>query len=167
MNDHLHLDKLDQELLDLLLTDPDMTNKELASKLNASESTTRRRRQSLIDKGYIRYSIVSDPFRLGYTIMALIGLQIDMGQLESIEVALGQLSQLRFVGLTIGRYDVLTEAWFKSNQEMLSFVTNVLGRIPGIQRSETLQVLKLVKYGYDWGQTSRDIQITHDDKNNP
>jgi Lrp/AsnC family transcriptional regulator for asnA, asnC and gidA len=161
------IDELDRQLLDLLLSNPDMGNKELAVQLNSSESTIRRRKQALVDAGVIRFAVVTDPFQLGYSIMALIGLQIDMGQADAIEVALSRLPQLRFIGLTIGRYDVLTEAWFKSNQEMLTFVTNILGRIPGIQRSETLQVLKLVKYGYDWGQTSRDVKANVDQQTHP
>ncbi|OGO66354.1 MAG: hypothetical protein A2Z45_05765 [Chloroflexi bacterium RBG_19FT_COMBO_55_16] len=151
------MDELDRKLISLLLANPDETNKALAQVLHASESTIRRRRQSLFDTGILRSTVVADPFRLGYTIMALIGMQIEHRFLNSIVKALLDLPGLRFIGLTLGRYDILTEAWFKSNEELLNFVTDVLGQIPGIQRTETLQVLKLVKYGYDWGQPSQDI----------
>jgi Lrp/AsnC family transcriptional regulator, regulator for asnA, asnC and gidA len=114
----------------------------------------------LMDSGTIRTSVMVDPFRLGYTIMALIGIQVEHRHLNSIIKELSTLNGLRFIGLTLGRYDVLTEAWFRSNEELLSFVTNILGQIQGIQRTETLQVLKLVKYGYDWGQTSQDINTS-------
>ncbi len=152
-----NFDELDRGIIEILLANADLSNKEIAQKLFSSESTVRRRRQVLSDSGIIRTAVVADPFKLGYTIMTLIGLQVDMGQADAIEAALIQLPQLRFIGITLGHYDILLEAWFKSNQEMLSFVTNTLGRISGIQRSETLQVLKLVKYGYDWGQTSMDV----------
>jgi Lrp/AsnC family transcriptional regulator for asnA, asnC and gidA len=157
---HAQLDDLDKELIAVLLSNADLSNKEIAQQISSSESTVRRRKQVLLESGIVRNAVVVDPFSLGYTIMALIGLQIDLGQADKVEAALTQLPQLRFIGLTLGHYDVLVEAWFKSNQEMLSFVTNILGRIPGIQRNETLQVLKLVKYGYDWGQTARDINMS-------
>lgn len=152
------MDDLDRRIIETLLVNADLSNKEIAQKLFTSESTIRRRRQILTDSKIIRTAVVADPFQLGYTIMTLIGLQIDMGQADAIETALIQLPQLRFIGITLGHYDILIEAWFKSNQEMLNFVTNTLGRISGIQRSETLQVLKLVKYGYDWGQSSMDLR---------
>lgn len=152
------LDELDKKIINELLVNAELTNAHLAVKLNCSEATIRRRRRLLLDNGVIRNAIVADPFSLGYVIMALIGIQIDMMKHEEIETALSQLPDLRFVGVTMGRYDILTEAWFRSTDEMLNFITNVIGKIPGIQRTETLQMMKLVKYGYDWGQTSWDIR---------
>jgi len=155
----MDIDGLDKKIINELLKSADLSNEELAEKLHTSESTIRRRKRILIENGIIRSAVVADPFRLGYTIMALIGIQVDLGLAETVEKALVQLPQLRFIGMTLGRYDILTEAWFKSNEEMLNFVTNILGKIEGIHRSETLQVLKLVKYGYDWGQPAYDVEI--------
>ena len=154
------LDELDKMIISQLMLDAPITNAQLAIKLHSSESTIRRRRRLLMERGVIRNAIVADPFSLGYVIMALIGIQIDMKERERIEEDLSQLPELRFVGVTMGRYDIFTEAWFRSTDDMLNFITNVLGKIPGIQRTETLQIMKLVKYGYDWGQTSWDIRNT-------
>lgn len=153
------LDNLDKQIINELLKTADISNEDLADIFHTSESTIRRRKRVLIENGIIRNAVVADPFSLGYTIMALIGIQVDPGATEVVEKALTKLPQIRFIGITIGRYDIFTEAWFKSNEEMLHFVTNELGQISGIYRSETLQVLKLAKYGYDWGQTAYDIEI--------
>jgi len=154
------MDKLDRQLIDLLLAKPDQTNKALAQALGASESTVRRRRQILLDEGILYNTVAIDPFRIGYTVMALIGIQIEPSHSESIIKALKEITRLRFIGMTLGRYDILAEAWFNSNEELLIFVTNELGKIPGIHRTETLQVLKMVKCSYDWGQTSQDIPLS-------
>ena len=45
---------------------------------------------------------------------------------------------------------MVAEAWFKSTTEMLAFTTDTLARVPGILRTEPLQILEMVTYGYDW-----------------
>jgi hypothetical protein len=47
---------------------------------------------------------------------------------------------------------MVAEAWFKSTAEMLAFTTDTLGRVPGIVRTEPLQILEMVTYMYDWGK---------------
>jgi Lrp/AsnC family transcriptional regulator for asnA, asnC and gidA len=92
--------------------------------------------------------------QVGYQVMTLIGLQVDGRRLHQVELALAGMPELRFVGLTLGRYDILTEAWFTSTEDLLDFVTETLNKVPGVLRTETLQIAKLVKYGYDWGRSS-------------
>jgi Lrp/AsnC family transcriptional regulator for asnA, asnC and gidA len=155
----INLDELDHKLIAALLEEAKLTNAELAKRLYSTEATIRRRRRLLTESGVIREAIVADPFLLGYNVMALIGFQIDRGKTEPILQALRDLPELRFVGVTLGHYDLLAEAWFRSSEALLDFVTADLGRIPGIQRTETLQVLRLVKYAYDWGQPNRDVPV--------
>ena len=60
------------------------------------------------------------------------------------------MPEIRFAGVTLGSYDVVAEAWFHSNDELLAFLHERLSKIAGIQRIESLQVAKMVKYTYDW-----------------
>jgi Lrp/AsnC family transcriptional regulator for asnA, asnC and gidA len=148
------LDRLDQAIIRLLQEGADRTNASIAEEVGSTESTVRRRRDALIRRGVIRITAVVDPLQIGYQIMALIGLQVDGRKLNEAAAALASMAELRFVGLTLGRYDILTEAWFLSTEQLLDFVTERLNKVPGVLRSETLQIAKLVKYGYDWGQST-------------
>lgn len=148
------LDPLDEAIIGALQEDANRTNASIAMKVDSTESTVRRRREALIKNGVVRITAVVDPLRIGYQVMALIGLQVDGRKLHQAEAALTRMSELRFVGLTLGRYDILTEAWFASTEGLLDFVTERLNKVPGVLRSETLQIAKLVKYGYDWGQST-------------
>jgi hypothetical protein len=47
------------------------------------------------------------------------------------KAALAEMGELRFVGVTVGTFDMVAEAWFRSADEMLSFTTEVLVQIPG------------------------------------
>lgn len=146
------LDELDRKLVALLQEDAHLTNREIAQRLGSSEPTIRRRVDRLLEQGVFKIVAVASPFSLGYGVIAILGLQIDRTQQAQIEETLRALPELRFIGLTLGSFDVMVEAWFRSNDDLLAFMSDKLSRIDGIRRVESWQVLKLAKYSYDWGE---------------
>jgi hypothetical protein len=46
---------------------------------------------------------------------------------------------------------MIVEVWLPSTNALLEFLTDTISAVPGIQRAEAWQVLKLSKYSYDWG----------------
>lgn len=146
------LDELDRKLIALLQENARLTNKEIAGQLGSSEPTIRRRIDRLLEDGVFRIVAVASPFSLGYDVIAILGLQIDRTRQAQIEQTLKALPELRFIGLTLGSFDVMVEAWFRSNDDLLAFMSDKLSRIEGIRRVESWQVLKLAKYSYDWGE---------------
>jgi Lrp/AsnC family transcriptional regulator, regulator for asnA, asnC and gidA len=93
---------------------------------------------------------VADPQRLGYTIDVFSGLHVSPGQQGEVAQRLATFDPVRYVALTTGSYDVLFEAMFRDQDELLEFLTRTLPGIPGIVRSETWHSLKVVKRNYDW-----------------
>jgi Lrp/AsnC family transcriptional regulator for asnA, asnC and gidA len=83
--------------------------------------------------------------------MAIIGIQVEKSRLREVELALTDMKEVRFLGITLGSYDMLLEAWFQSNDELLHFVTVTLAEVEGIRRTESFQIMRLSKYTYDWG----------------
>jgi DNA-binding Lrp family transcriptional regulator len=154
---HRDLDDLDLGLLAALSENPALTNSELAARLFSTESTIRRRRQALVRAGVYREGILVNPGALGYAILAMIGLQVEYSRMAEVQEALIRLPELRFIGRTLGRYDLLAEGWFRSREELLEFITATIGGIPGVIRAETFEMLKWVKATYDWSQTTGDI----------
>jgi Lrp/AsnC family transcriptional regulator for asnA, asnC and gidA len=151
MSPTFELDELDRQLIALLQEDARSTNREIAARLSSSEPTIRRRIDRLTAAGVIKIVAVASPFALGFPVMAILGLQIDRTRQKTIEDALTAMSEVRFLGLTLGSYDAIIEVWFHNNDELLDFLTHRLSQIQGIQRIEAWQVLKLSKYDYDWG----------------
>ncbi len=144
-------DDLDRAILAVLQEDARLTNRAIAARVGSSEPTVRRRIERLIASGAIKIVAVASPFALGYGVMAILGLQIDRAYQRQIEDALNAMPEVRFVGLTLGSYDVLLEVWMQDNAALLAFLSDRLSAIPGIHRVESWQVLKLSKYSYDWG----------------
>lgn len=145
------LDALDRAIVALLQEDARLTNRAIAARVGSSEPTVRRRVDRLIDAQLIKIVAVASPFALGYGVVAILGMQIDRSYQTQIEQALQAMPEVRFVGLTLGSYDVILEVWLPSNAALLEFLTTRLSPLYGIQRVESWQVLKLSKYTYDWG----------------
>lgn len=149
--EEIALDALDHKIIAVLQENARQTNAEVAAQVGSSEPTVRRRVDRLLEHQVIKIVAVAPPFSLGYHIVAILGIQIDHSFLDEIQEALLAMPEIRFAGVTLGSYDVVTEVWFRSNKELLAFLHERLSKIPGIQRIESLQVAKMIKYAYDWG----------------
>lgn len=145
------LDALDRKIIAILQENARQSNAEVAAQVGSSEPTVRRRVDRLLEREVIKIVAVAPPFPLGYHIVAILGIQIDHSFLDAIEAALLQMPEVRFAGITLGSYDVVVEAWFHDNSELLTFLHERLSKIGGVQRIESLQVAKMIKYAYDWG----------------
>lgn len=147
-----HLDELDRAILALLQEDARLTNRAIAARVHSSEATVRRRIDRLLDLGLMRVVAVASPFALGYQSVALVGVQIDRSLQRSIESALQALPEVRFIGLTIGSFDMMIEVWMPDPEELLNFLNERLSTLEGVRKVEAWQILKLSKYSYDWGE---------------
>ena len=145
------LDDLDRAILRMLQEDARRTNRAIALEVGSSEPTVRRRVERMLETGLVKIVAVVSPFALGYGVVAILGIQIDRAYQAQIEQALDAMSEVRFVGLTLGSYDAILEVWLPRSDLLLDFLANRLSPIVGIMRVETWQVLKLSKYSYDWG----------------
>lgn len=150
------VDDLDRRIIACLQESPRRSNTEVAGLLGLSESTVRRRIRRLLSDDYLRFAAIADPLRIGYPVVAILGIRCAPHALTEVEAALERLPEFRFIGQTTGPYDYIAEAWFSSFDELRIFLTQKLAGIPTIQRVETNQVMKMVKYVYDWGRPNPD-----------
>jgi Lrp/AsnC family transcriptional regulator for asnA, asnC and gidA len=147
----IELDPLDWKILAILQVNACLTNKEVAARVGSSEPTVRRRVKRLLESGMVRVVAVVAPFDLGFRVVALLGIQVDQSRLTEIADALGSIPEVRFAGVTSGSYDIVAEVWFRNTEDLVEFISGRLREIQGLQRVETIQFLKLIRYAYDWG----------------
>jgi Lrp/AsnC family transcriptional regulator for asnA, asnC and gidA len=149
------LDDIDRKIIALLQEDGRKTNLEIAGKIGKSEGTVRKRLQRLLQERIIEITAVTNPFRMGALVDALIGLRVDLDKLEEIGEQLVAMEEVRYCGYCAGTYDILVEALFSSNDELYHFLSKRLASIAGIRQTETFPVLKVPKYGYKWLMPSK------------
>ncbi len=98
----------------------------------------------------LRIVAVADPQKLGYVLDLFCALQVAPGHTVAAAESLAALEAVRYAALATGPYDIVLEAMFRTQDEVLDFLTKTLPAIPGIVRYETWHVLKVIKRNYDW-----------------
>jgi Lrp/AsnC family transcriptional regulator for asnA, asnC and gidA len=144
------LDDLDRQIVAHLQENGRRSNVAIARALRVTETTVRHRIERLIAGGFIRIAAVIDPRRTAYQVDAIIWAELERGRALGAAEAIARLPNVVYVGLTTGRYDVLIEALFETDDELFEFLTRKLSRRIGIVRSETYRVIRTVKINYDW-----------------
>ena len=118
---------------------------EIAEKLGVSEAAVRKRLRRLEDLGVIRrYTIDLDPRRLGYEVLAIIGLDVEPEHLLKVMEELKGREEVVRLYLTSGDHMLIVECWFENSQEFSSFIKGLESR-EGIKRVCPAIVLERLK----------------------
>ena len=144
------MDDLDLRLIAELTKDARQSSAELSRKLNVSETTIRRRIQHLEEQGIITFTAIVNPSKLGYNIIAIIALEVELGQIDKISESLANCPNVRYVSLCTGNHDLFIGTWFHSSSELTQFVKGYLAGVPGIRKSETFVILDVKKDEVGW-----------------
>ncbi len=144
------LDETDREILRILQRDGRTSNSQIARDLGITETTVRKRIASMRERELMEIVAVPTPRVAGYNVSAIIGLSVALHSLREISESLVTLPEVRYCGLSTGRFDVIIEAFFYDNEHLLQFTTDVLGALPGVTDVETSLILKIEKFSYEW-----------------
>jgi Lrp/AsnC family transcriptional regulator, regulator for asnA, asnC and gidA len=152
MEDHIShiLDEVDYRIVAFLQKDGRIPNVEIARELGLAEGTVRKRLEWLCASEVIRITAIPDPDKLGLTTRIYIGIEADQAQLQAVAEQLAAIPDIRSVSIATGTYDVIVEAVLPSSSHLLSFLLDKVAGIPGVKRTETCHVLKMVKRARDW-----------------
>lgn len=135
----------DIQIIRCLQEDARSSVAKIAGRLRMPESTVRHRLNSLLQRNLIEFVAMTNPLRLGFQIWALLEIQAEMPRIRSVAQRLAAVPEVYFVGITTGNYNVFAAAVFRSNDELLDFMTRRLSRIPGIVRTTTASIVDVVK----------------------
>jgi Lrp/AsnC family transcriptional regulator for asnA, asnC and gidA len=84
------------------------------------------------------------------SLSAIIGISVELTAIHDVADAVRSYPEVRYVGMSAGRYDLMVEAFFTDQEHLLEFVTDKLGSLSGITDLETSIILKVVKFSYEW-----------------
>lgn len=144
------LDVVDRGIIRILQQDGRASNVEIARQIGVSEATVRNRLERLVSAGTIRITAAPNAIRLGYSTVAFMTLSVDLAQVGQIADRIAQLPEVRAIYLTAGESNLMVEAWFTCSDDLLRFMTQHIGPIPGIRRTATAHVLRTIKDGSEW-----------------
>src|SRR5512136_3335437 len=144
------LDPLDLALMKELQMDARQNSRWLARKLGTSQSTVLRKIQALQSSGVMRIATLANPLSLGYEGVASIGMRFDPAKVDEGAQLIGSYRNVQTVAVCAGRYDIIAWVMFRELNDLSRFVTLELGSIPGLQHSETMTSLRIIKASHTY-----------------
>ena len=132
------IDEIDEAIIKELRKNGRTTFTTLANKLGVSPATIARRVASLIRRNVIKITVVPNPTKLGHSIVAFLGLQVELNKLDDICSQFSSYPQVPSVMTLMNGYDILAVVTFPNLQALCKFITNEIALIDGVKNVETL-----------------------------
>jgi Lrp/AsnC family transcriptional regulator for asnA, asnC and gidA len=142
------LDDIDRTIIDALRTDGRVALAQIAEGLSVSPGMIRLRYNRLVEQGYLRVVAISNPLRMGFKSMAMIGLHVDGSKLLEAADKISKLDEVIYLVVTSGRFDIFAEVVCRDHDHLLDFIGSKLSTIDGVRESESFMHLKIVKEVY-------------------
>jgi Lrp/AsnC family transcriptional regulator for asnA, asnC and gidA len=143
--------ELDKRIIEHLQQDGRRPFTQIAAELGVSEAAVRARTNRLVERGILQVVGVTDPLKLGFQQMAMIGIRCEADRLMAVAKAVAEFPEVDYVVITAGTYDILIETVCEDNEGLLRFLAERLRTIDGVRDTETFVYLRMVKQSYQWG----------------
>jgi Lrp/AsnC family transcriptional regulator, regulator for asnA, asnC and gidA len=147
----LPLDTIDIQIVDLLIEDGRMPCAEIARRIGGiTERMVRYRLNRMLKEKVIQISAIANPKAIGYTVVADVLLEVEPAYITEVANQIANFECVSYVAYSIGNTDVSAQVVAPDNDQVYAFVTQVIGRLPGVRKSTTSIVPKVVKDVYQW-----------------
>lgn len=132
------IDDLDVKILSELARDASISVPRLSKKININSSVVYSRIKRLVKRGLIKkFTIVINDEALGFNVRALTGINMDSKLRDNVLNELFKIPEVREVAEVTGRFDVLVTMNARSLDEMHQLISEKIGRVEGVQKTET------------------------------
>ncbi len=144
------VDSTDLKLIRILQEHPRASYAEIARLAEMNESTTRRRVEALFASGVVTPAVIPNIRELGYEAVILIGIKVELKQLDAVAETLRSFPEITMLLVTLGRYDIFIAVAFRSVNEIHDFIVNRIALLPGVKDTEAFVSTSTLKILRDW-----------------
>ena len=128
------LDEKDKAIVNMLMANGRASFKEMARALGMSDVAVRKRVLKLESRGVIMgYTAVVDPRALGFSVLALTGVDVEPGALIRIARELASKDYVKSAWITAGDHEIMLEIWARDEEEMDAIIREI-SEMPGVLR---------------------------------
>ena len=145
------IDKTDIKIINLLMEDGRMPAAEIARRFGGiSERVVRYRVDRIVAEGFIQISAIINPKALGYMVTADVFLEVDSDSILDVANKVAEYDCVSYVACSIGETDISVQIVGHDTTEVYRFVTEVIGKTPGVRKTTTSIVPLVLKDVYQW-----------------
>tara|TARA_R110000823_G_scaffold295738_5_gene415645 strand:+ start:27913 stop:28380 length:468 start_codon:yes stop_codon:yes gene_type:complete len=143
------LDQVDTAIVAWLARDARISNGRIAAELGVTEGTVRARVKRMQEEKQIRITAVTNIERFRGAALAYIWIEVERsGQTRAVAGTLAAIPELGFVGVMLGRSDILAITMVRNTEHLAEFVHRHISGIPGVRRTESTLGVNFVKHDY-------------------
>ena len=144
-----NLDKVDLAIVERLSPDARVSNREIAEALGVTEGTVRARVKRMEEEKQIRITAVTNINRFKDAALAYIWIEVERsGQTRAVAEKLAEISELGFVGVMLGRSDILAITMVRNAEHLAGFVHKRISGIEGVRGTQSTLGVNFVKHDY-------------------
>ncbi|MEX1157735.1 MAG: Lrp/AsnC family transcriptional regulator [Thermomicrobiales bacterium] len=144
------VDDLDRAIIQRLQRDGRMSSAEIARQLSVAERTVRARIDRLVGDNVIRLVATVVPPTVGFAVTADVFLEIEAGRVQEVAHQIAARPEVGYVGLSTGDRDISIQMHARSVEQLYDIVSNELGNISGVVRTNTFIIPKIIKSHFDF-----------------
>lgn len=146
MGNKSKLDEIDLAILKHLRKNSRMRLVEMSYKMRVSDATLQSRIKRLQKRGIIKkFTITVDPAAIGFTVAAIMLVQIDADKQDTAKKALSKVPEISEIYGVLGEYDLCIKVWSKSLEELNDLINDKIRSIEGIEDLLEIVIVERVK----------------------
>lgn len=145
------VDDIDRGIIGILQPEGRLPFAEIADRVGVSEGTVRQRYRRLVQSGVLQVVGVADPFKIGFSSMAMIGISVAIQggrSIDDVAQEIATFSEVSYAVMSTGTFDLMVEVITKDANEFALFLTERLHRVEGVNRTETFMLLRVYKMNF-------------------
>jgi Lrp/AsnC family transcriptional regulator for asnA, asnC and gidA len=144
-NNKSSIDELDQRIIEALQLDGRRPFTKLAAELGISEASVRQRVANLINNQVMQIVAITNPLKMGFSLAGMIGIRVSGERMLEVAKEIAAFDEVIYLIICAGSFDLLAEVVCRDNDHLLSFLTDKLYKVPGVQQTETFMYLRVTK----------------------
>jgi Lrp/AsnC family transcriptional regulator for asnA, asnC and gidA len=95
---------------------------------------------------------IVEPQHLNWQAAGMIGVTVHTDQIDDVARRIAQFPEVSYLFMASGGFDLFVEVYCRDREHFVSFLSEKLRRVPGVERTETFMILKMYKLSYRWGE---------------
>jgi Lrp/AsnC family transcriptional regulator, regulator for asnA, asnC and gidA len=155
------VDQIDRAIINYLKRDGRIRSVDIARELNLADRTVRYRINRLIERDLISVTAVLHPVDLGYHVLGDIVCAVDTGKVNEVADEIARFPEVGYVACGTGDQDISLQAYFASTDDLYAFVTGKLAHVPGVLKTRTTILLRVVKSIWQWEVPEANVEQTN------
>jgi Lrp/AsnC family transcriptional regulator, regulator for asnA, asnC and gidA len=154
------IDKIDRQIVEILMENGRIAATEIARRIGGgiTERVVRYRINRMVEEKKIQICPIVNPQAFGLTTRADVVLEVESDAIKDVARKAMGYECVTYTACSIGEMDVSIQVVGKDTADIYQFVTEVIGKIPGVRKTTTSIVPIVLKDVYQWKFPSESIE---------